>query len=78
MTEDEVWCLLWRFDTNDVQVDRLETVLSTNRQAYRDNRRVDCWQPIYVGCKKAVEEACQAMRKTIEARRMAKATNIII
>lgn len=69
MNENEQWVLLWNCDTNSMHVQPLEHLLSCNRLAYCEAAKLSPYHPIYIGCKKAVEQAADSVRGTLKARR---------
>lgn len=64
---DYQWCLCWSQSQNCLHIESLGRHLSTNRDAYRDDRGGD-YRLLFVGTRQAVDDAAAAMRSTIAQR----------
>jgi hypothetical protein len=63
----EQWVLLWSQKQNATHIERLEDMLSSNRKAYRDNRKCD-YLPIFIGERGHVEAAALHCSSTLMGR----------
>lgn len=60
----EQWVLLWSKDQNALHVEPLERMLSSNREAYKNNRRCG-YVPIYIGERGHVDAAAAFCHSTL-------------
>ena len=63
-----LYVLEWSKRDNAFHVDELARSLSSNRDAYRDDAERD-YIPLYVGTLQEVQDAADAARHTLDARR---------
>lgn len=63
----EQWVLLWSQSQNATHIERLEDMLSSNREAYRDNRRTD-YVALFVGERGHVDAAALHCQSTLMGR----------
>lgn len=62
------WVLLWSKRQNCLHIEPVVDWLSKNRVAYRDERTLMDYHPIYIGAKETCHETADAVRSTIAAR----------
>ena len=62
------YALLWSKQQNCLHVETVETMLSMNRQRYRDDDSVNDYLPIHIGTLKECQAAADACRGTLAQR----------
>lgn len=65
--------LLWSQSQCALHIEPLAEMLSENRQAYTEDRRMD-FVPIYIGAEEECRGAADAVRNTMAQRQQAKAS----
>lgn len=66
------WVLLWSQSQNALHVEPVEDMLSSNRQAYSEDRRTD-YVPVCIDHEEVVHQVADAIRHTMRARERIKA-----
>lgn len=60
--------LLWSKQKNDLRIEALEKLLSANRDAYKENRAVEDYVPVYVGDRSTVAACAGHCQMTLLGR----------
>lgn len=63
----EQWVLLWSQSQNALHIEPLERMLSSNRDAYKEDRRSD-YVPLYIGERSHVDAASAYCHGTLAER----------
>ena len=66
--KSDTWALLWSKSQNALHIEPLDQWLSKNRLAYRDNKDLCDYHPIYVGEKSLCHITADSVRSTLIAR----------
>jgi len=67
-----VWVLLWSQSQNALHVETVDDMLTANRKAYSEDRRMD-YVPVCIGPEDVVRQMADAIRNTVHTRELNKA-----
>lgn len=67
---NELYVLEWSKKQGMPHVQPLETTLAMNRVAYRDDKSVGDYIPLFIGTFEEVSDAADAIRPTLEKRKV--------
>lgn len=64
----DLWALLWSKRQNCLHIEPVDEWLSKNRSAYRDERDLMDYHPVYIGSKELCHATADSARQTITNR----------
>lgn len=68
MSCKDLWVLEWHQKSNNFHIQKLASLLSRNREAYRDDKCLQNWIVLHVGTNDECHEAADAARVTLNQR----------